>query len=316
MNTVPLGLRYGRLVEIHEVARGRGCDCVCPGCTQPLIARQGTINRWHFAHEGESSCVPGGESWLHNAAKIALKERIDKAVLDRVPLPFVWDCTQCRKLHRGNLVRVAVRVELEQHSLGAYRPDLTIYDTGDQPRIAVEIVVSHGSEGPKLLEAQAREVPLFEIDVLDLSDLNRLRKGSPLRMSRAQAKCPKPPVDVWIGVSDKWWGAIWSGGDTIAGKTPEGGSGTAYYDAVASVLERLPPGSDVTIHSPISWMKPFVDDLRQRNGIPWVEFGQVKSKLAAQIRRHDQVEVLKVESNHPQTTRSREVAREHRLQAG
>ena len=315
MNIVPLGLRGGRLVEIEEVARGRACNSVCPGCLRPLIARQGGMNRWHFAHDSDSDCVPGGESWLHNTSKYALKERADTAIRDHVVLPFSWNCSHCRKSHSGNLVRVAARVGVEEQSLGSYRPDLTIYDSEGRPRIALEIAVTHSSETLKLLEARALNLPLFEIEVRHPADLDRLRRSSPLRFDLAEATCPQPPVDVWIGVSERAWGAVWSGGEPIAGETPEGRSGTAYCDAAATLLERLRPGSDVTIHSPASWLKSFVDDLRKRSGIPWRESGPVRRKFAAQFRRHDSVEVVKAESNDPRTVLSKQLARQHRSQA-
>lgn len=38
-------------VEVGSVARGRECGCICPSCKTPLIARQGQIVEWHFAHD-------------------------------------------------------------------------------------------------------------------------------------------------------------------------------------------------------------------------------------------------------------------------
>jgi len=55
------GIPYGRhrhtgkLVSINEVARGLACDCVCPGCGTELVAKQGDVNLWHFAHTTDVS---------------------------------------------------------------------------------------------------------------------------------------------------------------------------------------------------------------------------------------------------------------------
>lgn len=34
--------------------RGKQCGCICPSCRTPLIARQGNIKEWHFAHASRS----------------------------------------------------------------------------------------------------------------------------------------------------------------------------------------------------------------------------------------------------------------------
>ena len=77
-NLLPFGQRGGRLYSVERVARGINCGCVCPDpqCGLPLVARQGGVNVWHFAHaggEGGVSCS-GGESGLHRYAKQVLCE--------------------------------------------------------------------------------------------------------------------------------------------------------------------------------------------------------------------------------------------------
>ncbi|MDR9830017.1 competence protein CoiA [Vibrio sp. 10N.286.49.C2] len=49
---VPFGLRIEdhSFVDVCDVARGKKCDCICPSCHTPLIARQGEEKQWHFAH--------------------------------------------------------------------------------------------------------------------------------------------------------------------------------------------------------------------------------------------------------------------------
>ena len=49
---IPFGLSSsnGSIVDVHSVSRGKDCNCVCPSCRTPLIARQGKENVWHFAH--------------------------------------------------------------------------------------------------------------------------------------------------------------------------------------------------------------------------------------------------------------------------
>lgn len=52
LNLVPFGLQTDTrdLLDVHEVPKGKGCGCTCPSCGMPLVARQGRIREWHFAH--------------------------------------------------------------------------------------------------------------------------------------------------------------------------------------------------------------------------------------------------------------------------
>lgn len=54
---VPFGvaLDTGLIVSVDEVVNGRGCNCICPSCSTPLIARQGQEVEWHFAHESRGT---------------------------------------------------------------------------------------------------------------------------------------------------------------------------------------------------------------------------------------------------------------------
>jgi len=49
---IPFGFRVSdqKLVDVSEVKRGKRCGCICPSCKTELIARQGAINEWCFAH--------------------------------------------------------------------------------------------------------------------------------------------------------------------------------------------------------------------------------------------------------------------------
>lgn len=52
LSLIPFGLRISdqQYVDASEVKKGLDCECICPSCKTPLIARQGDINEWHFAH--------------------------------------------------------------------------------------------------------------------------------------------------------------------------------------------------------------------------------------------------------------------------
>lgn len=52
MNKVPFVLKKDTqiYVDVHDVERGLSCNCICPSCDTPLIAKQGQNKAWHFAH--------------------------------------------------------------------------------------------------------------------------------------------------------------------------------------------------------------------------------------------------------------------------
>lgn len=52
LNLIPFGLieATDEFVDVYDVERGKKCDCICPSCRTPLIARHGDCNTWHFAH--------------------------------------------------------------------------------------------------------------------------------------------------------------------------------------------------------------------------------------------------------------------------
>ena len=45
----------GEMVDASSVSRGRDCGCICQSCSAPLVARQGDIRVWHFAHATSDS---------------------------------------------------------------------------------------------------------------------------------------------------------------------------------------------------------------------------------------------------------------------
>ncbi|GAC14711.1 competence protein CoiA family protein [Aliiglaciecola lipolytica] len=49
---IPFGLytKTGELIDVGNVSQGSKCNCICPSCKTPLVARQGEHKEWHFAH--------------------------------------------------------------------------------------------------------------------------------------------------------------------------------------------------------------------------------------------------------------------------
>jgi len=82
---IPFGVETdGEVVDALGVQRGLACNCLCPGCKQPLMAKQGDIRVHHFSHLGDRSCTNGQVMALTMAAKQVLAREKRMALPDLV----------------------------------------------------------------------------------------------------------------------------------------------------------------------------------------------------------------------------------------
>ena len=70
------GLRDNELKHVSEVENGIACDCICPNCKHPLVAKNNPINKKapHFAHYKGMECEGAIETALHLLAKSILQK--------------------------------------------------------------------------------------------------------------------------------------------------------------------------------------------------------------------------------------------------
>ena len=67
---------HGVVRYLNEVPSGLACACSCLVCGSSLVAKKGTINDWHFAHEsGQTNpqCQVGAENLLRELAVECLR---------------------------------------------------------------------------------------------------------------------------------------------------------------------------------------------------------------------------------------------------
>ena len=65
---------------VGDVAQGRAANCICPACRSPLIAKQGQLNVWHFAHSAgqeRPECYPGAVNLMR---RIAIEVLMDSEI--------------------------------------------------------------------------------------------------------------------------------------------------------------------------------------------------------------------------------------------
>ena len=152
------GLREGDPVRISDVPSGLECNCICPECKTPLIARKGHIRQHHFAHSADTDCGGGVESSLHWLAKKVLSER-QIIVLPRQEI--ILPKTKERGRFSQHLFRVtSAKVETK---IGEIVPDVLIDIYGIT--VAVEILVTHKVDERKADQFRQMGLPAIEIDL-------------------------------------------------------------------------------------------------------------------------------------------------------
>ena len=135
----------GRMRGVREVEQGLACNCVCPGCGRPLVAKKGPVRVHHFAHQGES-CTTGAETALHRMAKqiVADKRRLVEPGRDT---PTVF--------------RDAALPD-EMYWPGR-RPDVVLLT--ESMTLHVEVTVTHRCGPEKLDEIVRKGIPTIELDL-------------------------------------------------------------------------------------------------------------------------------------------------------
>lgn len=157
----------GRIVHVSEVPRGRACHCVCAACRLPVIAKKGTRNAWHFAHDSTHNCNSAPETALH----LAVKQIIVEGDVLAVP-EFVVEETATVKDHTRSAERILParrihyvnpRLEVRLNEIVA---DAVV--TSGQRDLIVEVAVTHKVDDAKrakilLLGASALELEAWRL---------------------------------------------------------------------------------------------------------------------------------------------------------
>ena len=181
-HAIPFGwhAQSQRMVRPDQVARGQACECTCIACETRLIARQGAIRAWHFAHSSDADCEHAAEAAIHRMAKQLVVDRgeiyvpareITRAIYGK---KRVWEESLTVSVQSIGLQSIAKPVS--ERSIGLpgvegefFRPDV-LGDLDGFP-IAIEIRNTHAVDYDKLLWLQEHRYSLLEIDVADIADL-------------------------------------------------------------------------------------------------------------------------------------------------
>ena len=156
----------GALVDVTQVPRGAACACNCLGCNAPLLAKQGSVNAWHFGHASGGSPRACAETALHLAGKELLRE------LPEVLIPKVCvDVTAVDALNREHARPIEAQSALfkfsscrVEHATGTRRLD-ALLESKEGRLLGVEILVTHKVDESKALDLVSLNAPVLEIDL-------------------------------------------------------------------------------------------------------------------------------------------------------
>lgn len=146
--SLPCGINEnGNLVYIDDAKNGLDCNCFCPACKQPLVAKNaGTKREHHFAHFSVAECEHGYQTALHYMAKdLFLEMQYLTFIKNNVPVQYKID-----------------NVELEC-KVNEIIPD--IFVTCDGKRFIVEIFVTHAVDDIKKQKISDMKISAIEIDL-------------------------------------------------------------------------------------------------------------------------------------------------------
>ncbi|HBC3481158.1 TPA: hypothetical protein KDY88_002611 [Vibrio parahaemolyticus] len=158
----------GKYKHIRSVDNGLKCDCVCPDCLQPLVANQGNVKSWHFAHASNSSC--SGESVIHRLAK----QVIVNAAQSGLPLYISSNGGTVYESDKDGIVHSKswyaperhyhIRQAKEEAKLGNQIVDVLCHDKAGNA-LAVEIFYTHKKSDIDIEKFAKNSVEAIEINV-------------------------------------------------------------------------------------------------------------------------------------------------------
>jgi hypothetical protein len=186
---------HGKLVSILDVARGEKCGCVCPACGEKVVAKQGEIMAWHFAHAAAHSCEYAGQSTLHLVAKEVLMQRKEIAV----PAAAIFRHkgveqhiidNRYEKFHAGySEVGKAAIIKFDtivaEKKFDSFIPDL-IATIGNK-KLIIEVFVTHKVDEQKLKKIIASGATgAIEIDLSEIHKRIKKKLRLPLLISEIE----------------------------------------------------------------------------------------------------------------------------------
>lgn len=149
----------GRTVHVSDVPSGLRCDCRCPACDRPLVAKKGSKQLHHFAHYSKTvSCSYAAETNAHFWAKEVL-ERERRLTIP----PIIAEHHGQTEIVSPAKVYTFAHAKLEKR-LGSIVPDVVLV-TASGTQLIVEVHVTHACDDAKIAKLQNDGLSAVEIDL-------------------------------------------------------------------------------------------------------------------------------------------------------
>jgi hypothetical protein len=134
----------------------------CPGCSEELILKKGTVRVPHFSHHGDSNCNP--ETMLHKAGKAVISNVIANMVKGLGLFPLLSWIHGCGQPYSGTFPGNATGSQEEYRLPSGRVLDVAVF-FGDGNIFGVEIYVTHLVDDEK---KSVLELPWIELDAKQL----------------------------------------------------------------------------------------------------------------------------------------------------
>lgn len=144
-------------------------------CKQTVRLRIGRLpkthphyRRSHFAHIGipNNKC---SETFLHKHFKEKCAELIGKNIFEKQELLFEWECVNCGRKQRENLLKNVADVKIE-YDLGVCRPDIALFDSNGKVITVIEIIVRNKTNEEKLKYYKKNNIKCINITITDYDE--------------------------------------------------------------------------------------------------------------------------------------------------
>ena len=172
-----------KLIYINKAESG--CVYTCPGCNSRLVVHRGIKNAQHFKHYRKAPC--GGETYLHNVAKILFFNNYQLALINQQPFTI----TLSQDVHCINYIDIfskackssevvnfdltsffdCVKLEVKYND---FKPDVLLSSSAHKEVLFIEIAVTHHCEQNKINSGYR----IIEFSIKNEDDLELLKQNT------------------------------------------------------------------------------------------------------------------------------------------
>lgn len=166
---------------IDDVESGLKCNCICPACKVPLVARKGKVKVHHFSHHKCSEQQACRETAIHLMAKYVIKEQSsltfpERTFRSRIRKTLLGESIQDKSTHFSNLQSIYDCQEEVYLADFKIKPDILCKTeiAGESVEVAIEVVVTHKVDDDKLAKIKKAGLTTYEIDLADLANADTI----------------------------------------------------------------------------------------------------------------------------------------------